>query len=250
MKVQKYFNDYNEFYISLAKWAGNLDLLELTLYMLRDVPVGRVVDLGAGNGVLLSTLKDSQQRIAVDISVRMLLSIQDTHIEKVVGDIHCIPLRDRVADLVVCRQVLHYCDLYRALLEAKRIMTPDGFLHIVQLTDYDDVPASWYQYWMNLRGIGGRAHISHSALLESTSKAGYVLVAETSCHLHAESIPWHDFFAKNRVPSYREAEVKEFFRSTDQSISKRHELEVSEYGLSYVRRFSLLLFTLVREENK
>ena len=54
------------------------------------------------------------------------------------GDIYALPFANASADLVIIHQVLHYLDdPGRALLEARRILHPEGRLLIVDFAPHD-----------------------------------------------------------------------------------------------------------------
>jgi hypothetical protein len=121
-------------------------------------------------------------------------------------------------------------------------MHPAAFLHVVQVTDYDEVPEWWYQYWTGLRGVAGRNHINRRQLLQYAGDTGFTVAREESYSLRAEGISWEGFFRKNRVTPDRQKEVKDFFYQAPPEVARCYQLDVDDTGLSYTRRFSLFLF--------
>jgi len=101
----------------------------------------RVVDLGAGTGLLALALAPRVcEVVAVDISERMLERLDDAavadgvlNIEFVTGDLRRLPLDDESATLVVSNYAFHHLDdsgKELALAEARRILRPGGRLVI------------------------------------------------------------------------------------------------------------------------
>ena len=101
----------------------------------------RVVDLGAGTGLLtLALAPHVRELVAVDISERMLERLDDAaaadgihNIEFVTGDLRRLPLEDEAATLVVSNYAFHHLDdpgKELALAEARRILQPGGRLVI------------------------------------------------------------------------------------------------------------------------
>jgi ubiquinone/menaquinone biosynthesis C-methylase UbiE len=101
----------------------------------------RVVDLGAGTGLLALALAPRvREVVAVDISQRMLERLDDAaladgvlNIEFLTGDLRRLPLEDESATLVVSNYCFHHLDdpgKELALAEARRILRPGGRLVI------------------------------------------------------------------------------------------------------------------------
>jgi ubiquinone/menaquinone biosynthesis C-methylase UbiE len=101
----------------------------------------RVVDLGAGTGLLALALAPRvAELVAVDISERMLERLDDAavadgilNVETLVADLRRLPLDDESATLVVSNYAFHHLDdagKELALAEARRILRPGGRLVI------------------------------------------------------------------------------------------------------------------------
>jgi ubiquinone/menaquinone biosynthesis C-methylase UbiE/DNA-binding transcriptional ArsR family regulator len=111
--------------------AGNFDTL---------------VDLGTGTGRILEVFAEQARHLlGMDLS-RDMLAIARTslerkgiaHAELRQSDIFALPLADASADLVTIHQVLHFLDEpQKALLEARRILKPDGKLLIVDFAPHE-----------------------------------------------------------------------------------------------------------------
>jgi len=140
-----------------------------------DGDVGRLVDLGTGTGRILQLLGPRAVRaVGVDASHSML-SVARANLERSgvtgyelrQGDVYSPPLDAASFDLVVIHQVLHYLDdPARAILEAARLVAPDGRLLVVDFAphrheflrdaqahrrlgfDHDQV-----RHWLDLAGL-------------------------------------------------------------------------------------------------
>ena len=104
----------------------------------------RVVDLGAGTGLLALALAPRvRELVAVDISVRMLERLDDAavadgihNIETLEADLRRLPLEDESSTLVVSNYAFHHLDdtgKELALAEARRILQPGGKLVICDM---------------------------------------------------------------------------------------------------------------------
>ncbi|MDZ4370437.1 MAG: class I SAM-dependent methyltransferase, partial [Phenylobacterium sp.] len=107
--------------------------------------VGRLVDLGAGTGRMLTLLgPQADQALGLDLSQQMLniarrntVEAGLTNVELRHGDIFDTRLPEGSADLVVVHQVLHYLgDPAAAVREAARIVAPGGRLVIVDFAPH------------------------------------------------------------------------------------------------------------------
>jgi len=108
-------------------------------------PLGRLVDLGAGTGRMLTLLGGRASRaVGLDLSQQMLniarLNVGEAGLsvcELRHGDIFATGLPAHSADLVTVHQVLHYLgDPAAAATEAARLVAPDGRLLIVDFAPH------------------------------------------------------------------------------------------------------------------
>lgn len=105
-----------------------------------------LVDLGTGTGRVLELFATRARNLHGIDSSRDMLAFARSHLEKLglrhallrQADIYALPLADNTADMVTIHQVLHFLDEpQKALLEARRILKPDGNLLIVDFAPHD-----------------------------------------------------------------------------------------------------------------
>ena len=115
------------------------------LSMLGNGSFNSLVDLGTGTGRILALLAPrAQQAVGVDSS-REMIAIARANVEREQlrhaqirhGDIYALPFQNAAADLITVHQVLHFLeDPLRALVEARRILAPEGRLLIVDFAPH------------------------------------------------------------------------------------------------------------------
>ena len=105
-----------------------------------------MVDLGTGTGRVLELLSPRAQQLYGLDTNREMLAIARANIEKHhvrnaqvrQADIYALPFANGFADLVTIHQVMHFLDdPQRALVEAQRILSPQGRLMIVDFAPHD-----------------------------------------------------------------------------------------------------------------
>jgi SAM-dependent methyltransferase len=104
----------------------------------------RVLDLGAGTGILTSALaRLGTEVVAVEPDQAMLAELrrQLPGVRAVEGSAEALPLPDESVDAVLCGQAMHWFDLDRALPEIARVLTPGGVL--AGLWNVDDDRVGW-----------------------------------------------------------------------------------------------------------
>ena len=115
----------------------------LPLFGLLD-PQWSVADLGAGTGILASTIAPFVDRIAVvDRSPEMLAAARrrldgTQNVSFHQGELEALPLPSESIDLAVLSLVLHHvAEPHVALQEVRRILRPGGRLIIVDMREHD-----------------------------------------------------------------------------------------------------------------
>jgi SAM-dependent methyltransferase len=89
-----------------------------------------IADVGCGNGVFLSSLRDRGHRgplVGLDLSPAMADGARDHRSFGVVADCRAVPLRDGAVDRALCLHMLyHVPDPQPAVAELRRIVRPGG----------------------------------------------------------------------------------------------------------------------------
>ena len=122
------------------------DVENAMLSIIGPARIKTLVDLGTGTGRVLELLApQADQAIGIDAS-REMIAIARSNLERNnlrqaqvrQGDIYALPFANDAADLVVIHQVLHYLDdPARALIEARRMLHPDGRLIVVDFAPHE-----------------------------------------------------------------------------------------------------------------
>ena len=109
-------------------------------------PEGRLLDIGTGTGRVLELLAPRvRQGLGVDASKAMLALARArlsapglAHCAVRLADMYRLPLADRSFDTVVLQMVLHHAeDPEGAVLEATRVLAPNGRLLVIDLNEHD-----------------------------------------------------------------------------------------------------------------
>ncbi|MFN0154086.1 MAG: ArsR/SmtB family transcription factor [Gaiella sp.] len=114
--------------------------------MLRDAPIGDLLDIGTGNGHMLEVLRDEiSSGVGIDTSRDMLnvaranlfrSGLQHCHVRQ--ADMTQLPFPAASFDTVTLRLVLHYAERPEAVIaEAARVLRPGGRMVVVDFAPHD-----------------------------------------------------------------------------------------------------------------
>jgi ubiquinone/menaquinone biosynthesis C-methylase UbiE len=128
----------------VAESEAFLELRDRIVELAAPHPDDRVVDLGAGTGLLALALAPKvADVVAVDISGRMLERLDGTaasdgleNLHTLEADLRHLPLEDESATLVVSNYAFHHLDdagKELALSEARRVLRPGGRLVVCDM---------------------------------------------------------------------------------------------------------------------
>ena len=118
-------------------------------------PVERLLDAGCGTGyaqTLLQKRFPAAHAVALDLSAGMLQRIAAPCC-RLAGDLEHLPLADASIDLYWSSLAVQWCDLARALAEARRTLRPGGHLALASLG-----PATFHELRTAFAGIDEYRH--------------------------------------------------------------------------------------------
>jgi len=114
-------------------------------FLLHLTPKIRIVDLGAGEGLISQLLaRRAEEVICIDHSPKMVEFGSDlaqkngfSNLKYQLGDLEQVPLKDESADLALMSQALHHArHPQRAIEEAFRVLKPGGQLVVIDLLEH------------------------------------------------------------------------------------------------------------------
>jgi ubiquinone/menaquinone biosynthesis C-methylase UbiE len=99
-------------------------------YLSLNKPVSNVIDVGCGTGLSTIALKEIAKNIVgTDISSEMIaLAPKDSQIEYFVSPGEELPVDTGKFDLMTISSALHWIEVEKFCLEAKRALTPKGYM--------------------------------------------------------------------------------------------------------------------------
>lgn len=109
-----------------------------------DNAVPRVVDLGAGTGILTTALDQLGAEVtAIEPDPDMLAELRRRlpGLRSIAGSAEQLPLPDASADAVLAAQAMHWFDMDRAIPEIARVLVPRGVF--AALWNIDDDRVGW-----------------------------------------------------------------------------------------------------------
>ncbi len=143
-KAEEYFNliagRLGKNYCPGRSWEG------IGHFLLHLVPKIRIADLGAGEGMISQLLARQAEHVyCVDSSPKMVEVGKDLakkndldNLEYILGDIEKVPLKKGSVHLALLSQALHHANHpEKAIMEAHRILKPNGRIVILDLKEHD-----------------------------------------------------------------------------------------------------------------
>jgi SAM-dependent methyltransferase len=128
---------------------------------------GRVLDLGAGTGLLTQVVLDSgHDVVAVDPAPEMLgeLAARLPGVATAVGTAEAVPVGDGSVDAVVAGQAAHWFDPAPAAREIRRVLRPGGTLGLIWNTRDERVP--WVGALGELISAESRGHEADQGVVD------------------------------------------------------------------------------------
>ena len=117
-----------------GKFTGKLKDLLLAYMLIKDND--SVLDVGCGNGTLLSKIDKAINGFGADVSPRMIknASVRHPKFEFIVSGCEKIPYSDNSMDIITaCAAYHHFPDVRAFAAEAKRLIKQGGSLYIAEV---------------------------------------------------------------------------------------------------------------------
>jgi ubiquinone/menaquinone biosynthesis C-methylase UbiE len=144
---------------------------DVVAWLLGDRP-RRVVDLGAGTGLLTERLVAAgHEVVAVDPSAEMLAQLTDRlpAVTARVGEAEALPLPDGTVDAVVAGQAAHWFDPVSAAREMRRVLRPGGVVGLIW--NVRDTRVPWVADLDALLVGEARGHGADQAVVDEFARA-------------------------------------------------------------------------------
>jgi len=128
------YNLLADYYAKKEKYWDSFEK-DKVLSLLGDIKEKKILDVGAGNGRLVSRLVDKGAEVtALDVSEEMLKKIKNKNVEKVVGEAEDLPFVEDSFDIVIATfLIVHLKDLNRFFDEVYRVLKPNGLFLVTNI---------------------------------------------------------------------------------------------------------------------
>lgn len=153
-----------------ANWIKNDELVR---NILTD-PFGEneLVDLCSGTGVIAKKAQElGWVATSIDISHSMLKQAKEKGLPCVVGVAESIPLTANSADLVTCRQGLHYTNISIALQEFKRVSRDS--VHLAHITLEEEADRERWEEYFDLVNPKRRRIFAPNEIIDCCREVGF-----------------------------------------------------------------------------
>lgn len=154
-------------------------------------PPARLLDAGCGTGyarALLQARFPEADYLALDLSPGMLARLA-APCRRIAGDLEHLPLGNASIDLYWSSLAVQWCELAKALAEARRVLRPGGRLALASLG-----PDTFHELRAAFAGVDDYRHTlafhSPAEIRQIASNAGLLAVA---VHQHTEIAHYPDF---------------------------------------------------------
>jgi SAM-dependent methyltransferase len=138
----------------------------------------------------LHRINPGNQYLNLDLSVNMASLAKGTA-PTIVGDVQKMPLANASVDVVIYRQVLHYCaELGVALAEARRVLRHEGRLLIGQFVPLNRAEQIWMEPLLALRQPLRKNYFTIEQWSDALAGAGFTLLRSTRIGIKESLDSW------------------------------------------------------------
>lgn len=227
-------------YAQHDNWVNDAEALSPIVVALQQKPGGIALEIGAGTGAVARAREpqptDDGRFIGVDVSHSMLVQ-HARYAPAVVGDAHHLPFARGCADIIICRQSVHYFDFPDVVFaDIKRVLASDGRLLIAQIVPFEyPQDEEWWKRAVTLRQPLRRHRWTSRELVESLRRAGFTIESTQDLRRRTSLKGWLERYA---LDSAARQELLDHFRSTPPSVRRLREFagvgDAIEYSLRWV----------------
>jgi SAM-dependent methyltransferase len=195
------------------------DDLEQILAWGRALAPTRVLDLATGGGHTALALAPIARHVtAYDVTEPMLRAARGFLRERgagsaafVAGDVHALPFRDGVFDVVTCRIAAHhFADVAAAVREVRRVLRPGGSFLLQDILGHDDGDAAAF-----VTEVERRRDPSHVRAYRAVEWKAFLRAAGLTTmdsRLVAKGRPWDEWTRRTRMSPEARRELEAFVR--------------------------------------
>jgi SAM-dependent methyltransferase len=195
------------------------DDLEQILAWGRALAPTRVLDLATGGGHTALALAPIARHVtAYDVTEPMLRAARGFLRERgagsaafVAGDVHALPFRDGVFDVVTCRIAAHhFADVAAAVREVRRVLRPGGSFLLQDILGHDDGEAAAF-----VTEVERRRDPSHVRAYRAVEWKAFLRAAGLTTmdsRLVAKGRPWDEWTRRTRMSPEARRELEAFVR--------------------------------------
>lgn len=249
-KIENYFDYFPNNGFVFENSIKELSLLQpIVKYCIEDKHITKIIDIASGSGLFSEAIEKNFPKAdyyLIDLSKKALF--RSKYINKIQGDAHFTPLKSNFADLVICRQGLHYMNIGKALNEFRRLLKYNGYLLISSEWwidgDESEKERSWIQkvFFSRDKPIGSL--IDKAKLLSLLQNFSFEITFH-SLNFEKKKIPvekWLRFYDKGEV-HYSEARRLLLESAPSHSLDKGYPYLVKD-NVEYVSKWMTVVCRL------
>jgi len=235
--VESLFASQAVTYDDLTEWRISSSVLQPLADLAGRGP-GRVVDVGAGTGIVGRALSElGWTVVGLDLVPQMLFRAKDRTRYRVLGTAEILPFADDSLVGTAFRQVFHYVDDLLAIHEAARVTRRGGWLVAADVVVMDPLDLAWWEEVKRfVQPLRRRVYTrdSHLALFK---RSGWKVEAVHEAWIQ-RSDTWDVFHARVREPVQMERVTRLVRDAADGGV--HFSITADSRGVSYAQAWQLV----------